>query len=269
MKCALSLDVLSVKEVIEAMNNELINAAKEKVRELSLIDPSVTNKIVDIRPLTPVEAIGSPEDGKLDYPLLRKKEVLLQATFGNSIGQAFTGVPTPFKGTLAEILQLDNKIISNNAIFIATINALLREFNLIHNTVHCRNNQPVECGNIIAARFFEEKGSINVGLVGYQPAFVEAFALQFGSNRLMVTDLNAANHDKVFCNVRIEDGLEKESEVIDCSELLLVTGSVFVNGTEKPFVEAARNGKHIFFYGTTGAGPAHLLDLPQLCPISS
>ncbi len=49
---------------------------------------SLKVQIVSARPLTPQEVIGKPE--RNDFPLLKGKEVMIQANFKGSLGQAFT-----------------------------------------------------------------------------------------------------------------------------------------------------------------------------------
>ena len=58
---------------------------------------------VEARILKPTEAIGTPD--RQDYPLLKGKEVLMQASFGESKGQAFTDAPSEFRGPLREVLD--------------------------------------------------------------------------------------------------------------------------------------------------------------------
>lgn len=244
------------------------DAIRFKLKDIIKDGQTLLKTPVEVKPLSPGDAIGYPGNEKYDYPLLRKKEVLLQATFGNSIGQAFTGVPTSFNGSLEDVLLLDMFAIRDLAIFVAVLNAVLRDCGLIEKTVHCRNKEPVECGRQIAERFRKQYNRAKIGLVGYQPAFIEAFVDQFGRKNVKVTDLNPSNTGKTYSGVEIWDGIKKENEMISTSDLLLVTGSVFVNGTEEPFLEAAEKGKVVYFYGTTITGLAYLLDLPHVCPLS-
>lgn len=250
------------------MDDALKETMYFKFKDLIKDGPTLLKTPVEVKPLSPGEAIGYPGNEKYDYPLLRKKEVLLQAKFGNSIGQAFTGVPTSFNGTLEDVLRLDMYAIRDMAIFTAVFNAVLRDRCLIKNTIHCRNNEPVECGQQIAGNFFKEFGRVKVGIVGYQPAFIEAFSNRFGSENIKATDLNPSNTGKIFSGVEILDGIKHGDEMISSSELLLVSGSVFVNGTEEPFLEAASKGKPVYYYGTTVTALAYLLDLPHVCPLS-
>ncbi len=66
---------------------------KEKFCQLIKEDDVWSSQInvVNIRPLTPQEAIGNPE--RDDFPLLKGKEVMIQADFRGSRGQAFTDMP--------------------------------------------------------------------------------------------------------------------------------------------------------------------------------
>lgn len=51
--------------------------------------------VVSVRGLKPEEAIGRPLHG--DYPILRGREVLIQAELEGAIGQAFTDEPRRFE----------------------------------------------------------------------------------------------------------------------------------------------------------------------------
>ncbi|GAI33155.1 unnamed protein product, partial [marine sediment metagenome] len=63
------------------------------------------------RTLTPQEVIGKPE--RDDFPLLKGKEVMLQADFKGSLGQAFTDMPGNYSGSLREILATGTSAANN------------------------------------------------------------------------------------------------------------------------------------------------------------
>ncbi len=239
---------------------------------LSLIDVvikpgcALLKTSVEVKPLSSTEAIGNP--GDWDYPLLRGKEVLLQARFKDSLGQAFTATPTDFAGTPEEAFALDLSTTENRAIFIAVLNALLRELGLVEKTVHCRNEEPVECGKQIAAELERRYGRVRPGIAGCQPALINTCANHFGAETVHITDLCKDNLGKTISGIEIWDAVEKTSDLIENSDLLLVTGSVFVNGTAEPFIEAQKGGKPLVFYGTTAVGAARLLGLNHLCPLA-
>lgn len=247
------------------MNEQTINILLEKLQEQTDDLPALLKTPVEVKPLSPVEAIGDP--GKWDYPLLREKEILIQASFKNSFGQAFTGIPTTFNRTLEDVFALNLNEIGNRAILIATINAVLRNCGLIEKTVHCRDNEPVICGEQIATQLYKQYGQVRVGIAGYQPAFIKAFTAVFGKKEVHVTDLSAESMGKIFSGAEIWDGMARTEELIAVSDLILVTGSVFVNGTEEPFLAAVEAGNPLYFYGTTVTGLAFLLGLPHICPL--
>ena len=78
---------------------------KEKFFNLIIEDDLLSQKVevVSARSLTPQEVIGKPE--RNDFPLLKGKEVMLQAGFKGSLGQAFTDMPGNYSGSLQEILN--------------------------------------------------------------------------------------------------------------------------------------------------------------------
>lgn len=249
------------------MKDPIIYSLQSAMRQITDNNEALLNTSVEVKTLSPNEAIGSP--GIWDYPLLRGKEILLQATFRDSRGQAFTGSPTPFNGKLRNILELDLDSIENRAIFIATFNALLRDQKLIDKTVHCRNSDPEECGRDISDYLKRKYKPKSIGVAGYQPALISALIDVFGPENVNVTDLSAENLNRSFKGTTIMDGLTGTEKLIAENNILLVTGSVFVNNTAEPFYNAVLNSKPVYFFGTSVTGIAHALDLPHICPFGS
>jgi uncharacterized protein (DUF4213/DUF364 family) len=86
---------------------------------------------------------------------------------------------------------------------------------------------------------------------------VEALAPQFP---LRVLDLDPDNIGSRKFNTLIE-GPETQEEVLQWTDLLLVTGSTLVNGTIDQFL----GSKPVIFYGTTIAGATHLMGWNRFC----
>ena len=82
-----------------------LETAREKLvkilREHNLLDEPVE---VLARFLTPEEAIGTP--GRRDFPIVRGKEKMLEATIRGARGQSFTDSRREFVGTVAQVLAL-------------------------------------------------------------------------------------------------------------------------------------------------------------------
>lgn len=71
----------------------------------------ITGRSLDLRPvivrargLTPEEAIGRPR--RDDSPILRGKEVMVEACFEGAYGQAFTSSPGNYEGLLKDVPPL-------------------------------------------------------------------------------------------------------------------------------------------------------------------
>ncbi len=222
---------------------------------------------IKMRPLKPEEAIGKPL--RDDFPLLKGKEVLIEAKFLDAKGQAFTDEPSNFEGYIKDVVNLKLDTNRNRAIVVATINAVLRHLEMVMNTVHCRNQEPTECGSEMAERFFKRWGEdMTVGLVGLQPAIATALIRQFGPNKVQIADLDEDNMGKNFEGVEVLDGRKYSSEVVANNFLALITGSSVVNGTIDELVEVSRmdnKNRIVIFYGTTIAGVAYLENLNRLC----
>ncbi len=210
---------------------------------------------VKARPLTTEEAIGNPEAD--DFPLQKGKEKLMQAEFLGAKGQAFTDRYGDFEGILEDILKmgLDNNF--RRAVFISTMNAVLRYLGRVEGTIHCRNQEPAECGKEMAAHILNKYGKVKVTLIGFQPRIAESLAPNFP---LRVLDLDVDNIGAKKFGVTIE-GPEQTEAAIDWADFLAVTGTTVVNGSIEMFLRE----KPYLFYGTTIAGAAYLMGWERFC----
>ncbi len=236
---------------------DFYNDIKERffnlVKEKDLMSSKV--EVVSARTLTPQEVIGKPE--RDDFPLLKGKEVMIQADFKGSLGQAFTDMPGNYNGTLKEIfdMPLDNNF--QRAVFIATLNAVLRYLNYISKTVHCKDKEPAECAAHLVDYIKERFGNPRIAFIGMQPAMVENLAAHF---EIRVVDLDPDNVGQRRCGVLIED-VAYTKEILSWADLILTTGTTVVNDTLTPLLIE----KPIIFYGITIAGVAYLKGYEQYC----
>jgi len=236
---------------------DFYNDIKERffnlIKENELISSKV--EVVSARTLTPQEVIGKPE--RNDFPLLKGKEVMLQADFNGGLGQAFTDMPGNYSGSLQEVLDLplDNNF--NRAVFISTLNAVLRYLNYISKTVHCKDKEPGECAAHLVDYVKERYGNPRIAFIGMQPAMVEALAAQF---EIRVVDLDPDNLGQRRCGVLIEDAAHTK-EILSWADVILATGTTVVNDTLTPLLIE----KPIIFYGVTIAGVAYLKGYEQYC----
>lgn len=232
------------------------------VRQERLLDSDVT---VLLKPLTPKEAIGDPE--RQDFPIIIGKERMIEATVLDARGHAFTDTPRELAATVAQILELPLDQTPHRAIFIATLNAVLRHLGQVTATVHCKDEDPELCALELATSLLKEHGQVKVGLVGLNPAIAQRLADAFGADHVRITDLNRDNIGSSRFGVEIWDGGKRTGELVEVSELLLVTGTTLVNGTYDTIAGLARQaGKRVVLYGVTAAGVCHLLGLERRCP---
>ena len=223
------------------------------IKEKDLMSSKV--QVVSARTLTPQEVIGTPE--RDDFPLLKGKEVMLQADFKGSLGQAFTDMPGNYSGRLKEILDMS---LSNNfkrAVFISTLNAVLRYLNYISKTVHCKDKEPEECAVHLIDYIKERFDNPRIAFIGMQPAMVEALAAYF---KIRVVDLDPNNVGQKRCGVLIED-VAHTKEILSWADVILATGTTVVNDTLTPLLIE----KPIIFYGVTISGVAYLKGYEQYC----
>ncbi len=205
--------------------------------------------------LSPEEAIGNPEDR--DYPLIVGKERLMQAEFRNSLGQAFTDMYGNFSGRLSEIAAMELTDNFRRAVFISSLNAVMRYLGLITKTTHCRNDEPRQCGYELAKHIEENYGHPKVAMVGFQPRMVEALSKRF---ELRVTDMDQANigTEKFGCIIH---GPQRTEEHLEWCDVAVVTGTTIVNNTIDQFMIS----KPVLYYGVTISGAAKLLGLNHFC----
>jgi hypothetical protein len=214
---------------------------------------------VKARALTAHEAIGNPEGD--DFPLLKGRERLMEATFRGERGQAFTDRFGDFSGTLAQVADMAFTNNFRRAVFVATLNASLRALGLCQATVHCRDTGPADCAARLVEHLRQRYGSPRISQVGYQPAFVAALGQAFP---LRVLDLDPDNIGQLRHGVRIE-GPEDTTDAVKWADLLLVTGSTLTNDTLRRFLI----GRPLLVYGTTAAGAAALMGWERFCACSS
>ena len=237
----------------------LLEEARTKLRQLIATHKWNENEkihIVSARDLTPAEAIGKPD--RNDYPLLKGKEVMMEARFLGAVGQAFTDQPGRFEGTLGEVLQLSLDTNFQRAVFVATLNALLRSLQQVEATIHCKDKEPALCAQKLPAYIQQQYGNPKITFIGLQPALIQA--LHDASFDLRVTDLNPDNIGQIRCGVRIDDAA-LNAEHARWADIILSTGSVLVNDT----YHELQQGKPIIYYGVTAAGLAKLFNLPRIC----
>lgn len=210
---------------------------------------------VKARVLSSEEAIGNPEAN--DFPLQKGKERLMQARFGTGIGQAFTDRYGNFSGKLKDIIDMPLENNFRRAVFISSLNAVLRNLNKVQGTVHCRDKGPALCAEELIHFLKERYGQIKITQVGFQPRMVEQLSAAF-EYRILDMDLDNIGSSKF--DVMVE-GPEATAEAVSWADLLFVTGTTIVNATIGNFL----NQKPILFYGTTIAGSAHLMNWDRFC----
>jgi uncharacterized protein (DUF4213/DUF364 family) len=223
---------------------------------------------VTTRALSTEEAIGRPKYD--DLPLLRGKEVMIEAEFRGAKGHAFTAAPAPWEGTLEELLQLPLGDNHHRAILTAAMNAVLRSLGEIDRTIHCRNEGIERCGEAIARELRQQQGPISVGVIGYQPGLVVGLAQHFGPDNVHVTDLLWENIGRRAHGIEIWDGMTRTGDLATMSQLVLATGSTAANGTLDGILRLAEESHTpLVLYGVTGAAVCHLCRLRRVCLLAA
>ena len=242
----------------EKLKKRLTDLAEEN--DLLESEVNITAKI-----LTPKEAIGDTE--RKDFPLLKGKEFLMQADFRNALGQAFTDDPCNFNGKIKEILDLGLKDNRERALFIASLNAMMRHVGGAENTIHCKDKGPELCAyEIVKAIITKHGADIRIGIIGFQPAIIDNLVKNLTAENVDAVDLDQDNINKKKYGVRIQDGKDMTEALFKTCDVILATGSTAVNDTMPDLISLADDyHKPLYFYGTTVAGTAKILNLERLC----
>jgi hypothetical protein len=224
------------------------------VSRYQIIDESI--EVLSARSLSPEEAIGHPE--RRDFPLLKGKEVMIEAVFRQSRGQAYTDMPGDFNGSIRELLSLSLADNFQRAVFISGFNALMRHFGYVSNTVHCRHKEPGICASQLPGFVKKLYGNPKITFVGFQPAMLERLSRTFD---LRVIDLDRDNIGRKRFGLIVE-GPEKTEEALSWGDIILATGSTCVNAT----INRLLNRRPVIFYGVSIAGMAWIHGLRRYCP---
>lgn len=210
---------------------------------------------ISARSLSAKEAIGEPD--RDDYPLLKGKEVMVEAVFRGSKGHAFTDMPGVFQGAMSDIIELPLEDNFQRSVFIASLNAVLREMGVVDGTVHCRDKEPAECARELVDYVKNRFGNPRIAFIGFQPAMIGRLSAVF---EMRVVDLDEDNIGKEKFGLVIE-GPDLTEEVLAWSDIILATGSTCVNGTITRFV----GKKPVVFFGVSVAGPAKICGFDRYC----
>lgn len=211
---------------------------------------------VEVKVLSKEEAIGGLEDK--EFALVRGDEKLIEARFRDAVGHAFTDEPSSFHGKLRDVLKLPLETNRERALFIASLNAVMKYLGLVKNTRHCKDDGPWICAEKLREHVSKKYGKVKVAIIGYQPAFVKILSERF---TVRVTDMNPKNIGKVKFGVKVEDA-SRNFEVAEWADLILATGSMIINDTLKNILHFKDK---IVLYGVTCAGAAKILGFRRWC----
>ncbi|MEN8906833.1 MAG: DUF364 domain-containing protein [Clostridiales bacterium] len=244
---------------------DLLKKAKIRFNQILIENDLLNEEIeVSVRGLTSNEAIGVTE--RKDFPIIEGKEVMIEAEFRDSYGQAFTDAPNEYKGTLKELINLPLSENKNRAVFIAVLNSVLRNLGFAQKTSHCKNEEPENCSKELIDWLCDKNISGKIGLVGYQPAMLESLSGYFKPENILISDLNLKNINEMKFGVKVLNGKIENFRLIDNSDYVLLTGSTIVNGSINNLYEYLEDNKKKYsFFGNTISGVAKLIGLPHIC----
>jgi uncharacterized protein (DUF4213/DUF364 family) len=243
----------------------VLEEAREKLQAIIAAQQLSEEPVrITIGTLSTKQALGTPR--RQDYALLEGREVMIEAAFKESFGQAFTDRPHEFTGLLKDIIGLNLNTKDDRAVFVATLNAVTAHLGMASDTRHCRNEEMEECASEIARYILNSADPVRVGLVGFQPAILENLATAFGAGNVRCTDLNPKNTGSEKFGVVIWDGGTETGRLISWCDVVLATSSTIVNNTFDGIRDAATaQGKRLINFGVTGAGVSALLGLERVC----
>lgn len=229
---------------------ELRDALRKEVQRHHLSGQNIS---VRCKALSAAQAIGIPEHD--DYPIIKGREVMVEAVFDGARGQAFTDEFENADITIDELLNIKLNSNRRRSVFISSLNAIFRYLNLCDKSIHCRDTEPVDCAHHLCEAIGSRK---NVLLVGYQPRFLEVLASHYSTR---VVDMNKDNIESNAFDIVIEPP-EKTPDAVEWCDLIFATGSTVVNGT---ISDLLYQDKPVLFYGVTISAAASILNLKTYC----
>jgi hypothetical protein len=232
------------------MYTQLQQALKDLIQEQHIDEETVD---VSCAALTVEQAIGNPEEQ--DYPIQKGREYLVEAVFRGARGQAFSCEGGQASYRLREVCALPLEDDRSRADFIATLNAVFAYCKRCDRTVHCHDQEPVDCAKELWDLIPD---GARVALIGLQPRFLQMLASR---GPVRTVDMDSENIGQTRFGVRIESP-HMTDDVLDWCDMALITGSSIVNGTILRFIGLE---KPHFFFGTTIAAAAAILNLPRFC----
>ena len=235
---------------ITKVYEELRGALGREIRRHNLSEKNIT---VRTKALSAEEAIGKPD--RDDYPIIKGKEVMVEAVFEGVKGQAFTDEYENANYRAEDLLKIELNTKRKIASFISGFNAIFRYLDLCDKTIHCRDAEPKICASNLSRMI---ASGTKVLLVGFQPGFIEFLA---SSYNVRVADLDHDNIGRIVYGIRIEPP-EMTSEAIRWCDLILATGSTIINGSIIDFLNL---DKPVLFYGVSISATAKVLDLKTYC----
>ncbi len=234
---------------------DIYEKLKDELRRLTGDSMDEKVSVVSARALTAKEAIG--ETGRDDYPLIKGKEAMVEAVYKGVKGHAFTDMPGGFEGTVRDVITLSLKNNFERAVFISTLNAVMREAGLITGTVHCRDDEPGRCARELVSYVRERFGNPRIAFVGFQPGMIERLSEVF---QMRVLDLDEDNIGKKKFGIIIE-GPEATDDVLIWGDIILATGSPCVNGSLTRVVGQTPG----VCCGVAGAGVTEIMGFERYC----
>ena len=234
---------------------ETIYDTLKKALEEKIISHDLADQPIDItcKALSAQQAIGTPDHD--DYPIIKGKEVMVEADFLNAKGQSFTDEFENRAYRVKDLLSMNLSTNRERASFIAGLNAVYRHLGLIGKTIHCKDKEPMLCAEKLSDIIQKDS---KVLLIGHQPRFLETLASYC---QVRAVDLDKDNIGKDFFTVTIEHE-EHTQDAINWCDMIFATGSTIVNNTISNFIDA---GKPVVFYGVTISAPAKILNLTTFC----
>jgi hypothetical protein len=246
---------------------DILEQARKKLDAVCMERNLDRNERITVRALTPDEAIGAKADE--NFVIKKGKERVIEASFREARGQAFTDAPGNWEGTLGELLSLDLGKTGYRAVFTAGLNAVMRSLDLASGTVHCKDEEPTKCGVEMPDAMHKLFGTKRIGMIGLQPAILKEMVDAYGKVGLRVADLNPDNIGQVREDLLVMDGEKELDDLVAWCDVGLATGSSVVNGTINDILERfGAAGKPVVFFGNTISGVAALLSLKRVCPFA-
>jgi len=169
------------------------------------------------------------------------KERVVESDFQKGVqAHAFTDPPKEFIGKLEDVIAMPLADRRERAIFIATMNAVLKHCKIIETTLHRKDEAPEACAVEIASHIRNTLGSKKVGLIGLNTLYPGGAEQDLRCRKCAYDGPQPEKYRVCKYSVTVWDDNTMTEKLVQESDIVLMTGTILVNGSFDKIWSAVR-----------------------------